>query len=117
MPTYKSQQLSAEMQQCINDCLDCHATCLETITYCTQKGGKHVEAAHLGLLRDCAEICQTGANLMCCGSNIHARICAICAEVCERCAKSCDQFGGDTQMKACAEACRRCAQCCGRMAP
>ena len=71
MPTYKSQQLSAEMQQCINDCLDCHATCLETITYCTQKGGKHVEATHLGLLRDCAEICQTGANLMCCGSNIH----------------------------------------------
>ena len=105
-------QKGKEMEQCIKACLDCHAICLETVTYCAQKGGKHAEAAHLQLLLDCTVICQTAANFMCRGSGTHGRICGVCAEVCEQCAKSCAQFGDDTQMKACAAACRRCAESC-----
>jgi len=112
----KLHQMGAEMQQCINECLACHALCLETITYCVQKGGKHVEQSHLQLLTDCAEACQVSANFMCRGSELHGRYCAVCAEVCNRCAESCDKFGDDEQMKACAEACRRCAESCQRMA-
>lgn len=108
--------MSQEMKQCIQNCLDCHSICLETVTHCLQKGGKHAEAGHIRLLLDCAEICQTSANFMLRGSDLHGRICAACAEICERCAKDCEKFGDDKQMKACAEACRRCSESCRRMA-
>ncbi len=108
--------MSEEMQRCITDCLNCNSICLETLTYCLQKGGKHGDAAHIRLLLDCGEICQTSANFMLRNSHLHGRICGVCAEVCDRCAISCDQFGDDAQMKACADACRRCAQSCRRMA-
>ena len=74
------------------------------------------EAAHVRLLLDCAEICQTSANFMLRGSDLHMRTCAVCAEVCQRCAESCERMGDDTQMRACAEECRRCADSCHRMA-
>jgi len=109
-------QLSAEMEQCIRLCEECHHTCLETITYCLGQGGRHAEAGHIGLLLDCATICHTSADFMLRSSPLHGRICAVCAEVCGHCAQDCDQFGDDAQMKACADACRRCADSCRRMA-
>jgi hypothetical protein len=105
-----------EMQQCIQNCLDCHRICLETVTYCLQQGGHHAEASHIRTLLDCAEICQTSANFMTRGSEFHPRTCGVCAEVCERCAESCGQMGNDAQMQACADMCRRCAESCRRMA-
>jgi len=114
--SFTSSQLGAELQECINDCLSCHGVCLETLTYCAQKGGKHAAAEHLALLLDCAEACQTAANFMCRGSQLHGRYCGVCAEVGRRCAESCERFGEDAPMKACADACRRCAESCQRMA-
>ncbi len=29
-------QVSPEMKQCIQNCLDCHSICLNTVTYCLQ---------------------------------------------------------------------------------
>ncbi len=116
MPSHATHQTSGSMQQCIDECLNCHSICLETVAHCLQQGGKHAEARHIRLLLDCAEICQTSANFMLRGSDLHTRTCAVCAEVCERCAESCDQFGNDTRMQACAEACRRCAESCRQMA-
>ena len=112
----QQQPMSSEMQQCIQECLNCHSTCLATVPYCLEMGGEHARAAHIGLLLDCAEICQTSANFMLRGSPFHTRTCGVCAEVCERCAQDCDRFGEDAQMKACADACRRCADSCRRMA-
>jgi hypothetical protein len=109
-------QMSEEMQRCIQECSECHRVCVETVSYCLQMGGRHAEASHIRLLLDCAEICQTSANFMLRGSDLHGRTCAVCAEVCERCAEDCEQFGDDAQMKACAEACRRCARSCREMA-
>lgn len=109
-------QHSPEMQQCIQNCEECHHICLETVTHCLQMGGKHAEAAHIRLLLDCAEICQTSANFMIRGSDLHALTCRVCAEVCERCAQDCEQMGDDAQMQACAEICRRCADTCRQMA-
>jgi len=79
-------------------------------------GGQHAEPQHIGLLLDCAEICQTSANFMLRGSDRHMRTCAVCAEVCEQCAQDCERMGDDAQMRACAEVCRRCADSCRRMA-
>ena len=114
--TSHGTQMSQDMQQCINECLNCHSVCLATVRYCLEQGGKHAEAQHIQTLLDCAEICQTSANFMLRGSELHGRTCAVCAEVCARCAESCEQVGDDEQMRACAEACRRCAESCRQMA-
>ena len=108
--------MSEDMQQCIQSCMECHRICLETVAYCLQMGGPHAEVSHIRTLLDCAEICQTSANFMIRGSELHGRTCAVCAEVCERCAQSCAQMGDDAQMQACADVCRRCAESCQRMA-
>ncbi|HCF26386.1 MAG TPA: ferredoxin [Cyanobacteria bacterium UBA11049] len=107
--------VSEEMQQCIQNCLDCHSICLNTVTYCLQKGGHHAEAAHIRLLTDCAQICGTSADFMLRGSDLHAPICGACAEVCQACADECEKMGDDGQMKACADMCRRCAESCRNM--
>ena len=104
------------MRSCIQECTSCHGICVETVTHCLETGGKHAEAAHIRLLLDCAEICQTSANFMLRGSEFHARTCGVCAEVCERCAASCESLGDDQHMKDCAQACRRCAESCRQMA-
>lgn len=107
-------QMTPEMQQCIQNCQDCHKVCLQmAMNHCLETGGKHVEPGHLRLMMDCAEICQTSANFMLRGSQHHAHVCAECADICEDCAKSCEQVG---DMYECVEACRRCVESCRQMA-
>ena len=110
------QSMGSDMQQCIQECLNCHSICLATVAHCLEMGGTHASPQHIGLLLDCAEICQTSANFMLRGSALHTRTCGVCAEVCTRCAEECDRMGDDAQMRACAEQCRRCADSCRRMA-
>ncbi|MBC8121755.1 MAG: four-helix bundle copper-binding protein [Gemmatimonadaceae bacterium] len=114
---YKPQaNLSEQMEQCIQDCLDCHRLCLGLVTHCLSMGGEHAEAAHIRLLLDCAQMAQTATDFMTRNSELHGRICLICAEVCEHCAQNCEQLmDDDAQMKACAEACRRAANSCQKM--
>ena len=101
------------MQQCIQNCLDCHATCLNMqVNHCLEAGGKHVEPAHFKLMMDCAQICQVSADFMLRQSEHHKHICAECAEICGQCADSCEQVG---DMQDCVDACRKCAQTCGAM--
>lgn len=107
---------SAQMQECIDNCTTCHRVCVETASYCLEQGGRHAEASHVRLLLDCAEICQTSANFMLRGSELHAYTCGACAEICARCADACERMGDDEQMRRCAEVCRRCADSCRGMA-
>lgn len=107
--------LTEEMKGCINNCMSCSAVCLQTLTYCLQKGGRHAAPDHIRLLQDCVQICKTSADFMLRGSPLHTRTCGVCAEVCDRCAVECDKIGDDVAMKACAEACRRCAESCRKM--
>jgi hypothetical protein len=104
------------MKQCIDDCQYGHDVCVETIVHCLTQGGEHAAVAHIGLLLDCAEICQTSANLMVRNSHLHGELCAVCALACEQCAESCERFGQDERMKRCAEVCRKCAASCRTMA-
>jgi hypothetical protein len=99
---------------CIEACTHCHATCLHTaMIHCLENGGKHVGAAHFRLMMECAEICQTSANLQLSGSSSHAAMCGVCADVCDACAKSCEDIG---EMDDCVKACRDCAISCRKMA-
>ncbi|MGL5804450.1 MAG: four-helix bundle copper-binding protein [Xenococcaceae cyanobacterium] len=111
------QQISQQMQHCIQRCLECHSVCLSTLyAYCLEAGGHHAKAEHVRLMSDCAEMCQTSANFMLRGSELHVRTCGVCAEICDRCATDCGLFEDDEQMQNCAEVCRRCAESCREMA-
>ncbi len=102
------------MEECIETCMQCHHLCLETaMNHCLEMGGKHVEPPHFRLMMNCAEICQTSANFMLSGSELHKLTCGVCAEVCRRCAADCRQMG---EMEECAAMCERCAETCAKMA-
>jgi hypothetical protein len=105
-----------EMKKCAQLCQECHALCTETIRHCLKLGGRHAAPEHIGLLLDCAQLCETTAQYLLRGSSLHERICALCADVCQECAENCVQIAGDDhKMKQCAELCRRCAGSCERM--
>lgn len=116
MPHTADHPMNTELQRCIQECVNCHGLCLGTVTHCLHMGGKHAEADHIRLLLECAQICQTSADFMLRGSDLHGRICAACAEICERCAQACERFGDDEHMQTCAKACRSCAESCRAMA-
>ena len=103
------------MQECIESCLNCHAVCTMTAQHCLVTGGEHADVNIVGVLLDCAEICQTSANFMVRGSPFHTTTCGACAEVCRACAEACRAFGGDEHMEHCADVCEACAQSCGAM--
>jgi hypothetical protein len=84
--------------------------------YCLEQGGAHADAEHIRLMLDCAEICQTSANFMLRGSDLHPLTCEVCAEICAECADDCDGFDGDARMQNCAKVCRRCSETCQTMA-
>jgi hypothetical protein len=104
------------MSGAINAALHCHATCVQTIQHCLQKGGRHAEASHISILTDCAQICVTSADFMLRESQLHAQVCGVCADACEACAKSCQTMNDDDMMQACIDACNRCAQECRHLA-
>ena len=109
----RRRRFESPMQDAITACLDCHSMCLGmAMTYCLEKGGRHVEQKHLSLMLNCAELCQTSANFMLSDSPLHGRVCLICAEACEACAKSCEQVG---DMRDCVEECQACAKSCRTM--
>ncbi|MGH8492897.1 MAG: four-helix bundle copper-binding protein [Moraxellaceae bacterium] len=104
------------MSECIDNCLDCHRVCLETLGYALKQQGKLVRDTHLRLLVDCEQICQTSADFMLRSSDLHTHTCKICAEICQHCAELCHSFSEDQQMQACEHACRRCAESCQQIA-
>lgn len=109
--------MSNEMNECCHMCAECSRVCLETVNHCLQKGGKHAEAKHIQLLLDCAEICQTSANFLARGSDVHDKVASLCADICEKCAESCEQIDpNDAMMKQCAEMCHKCAESCRKVA-
>jgi hypothetical protein len=109
----KTSVLSDAMKQCIEDCQQCSAECLETaMHHCLESGGRHTEPEHFRLMINCAEICQTAANFMLSRSTFHESLCALCAVICDACAHSCEQIGG---MEHCVELCHRCAGSCREM--
>jgi hypothetical protein len=105
------------LDECVDSCVASHRMCLETARYCTEQGSSaHVEASHIALLLDCAELCQTTANSMLRRSPQHALLCDACARMCEACARDCAKIAGDARMQTCAQTCRDCAASCKEMA-
>src|SRR5918912_1025018 len=104
--------MTEPMRQCIENCLDCHTICLEIAGRHLRGDDGQARPGQLRLLLDCAEICQTSANFMLRGSDLHTHTCTVCAAICDECARECEQVGEQT----CADVCRRCAYSCRQMA-
>ena len=104
------------MDECIEACLQCHVVCTMTAQYALAQGGDYATVDVIGLMLDCAEICQTSANFMIRGSPYHTLTCSACAELCRACAEVCREMGDDEHMRSCAEICERCAELCEEMA-
>ena len=100
-----------EMQQCIQDCLDCHAVCMQTAEACRQAGGEHAHDEHVYMLLDCADMCLTAAHFMQHNSPLYGYTCQACMQVCNHCAGECERMGDND----CANACRTCAQSCEQL--
>ncbi len=116
MNTATQHTTNSDYNQCIQDCIDCSRTSLETIAYCLQQGGKHSEHSHIKLLHDCVEICQTTADFMIRKSAYNPQICDICKTICNACADACEQVEpGDQMMLACVQMCRTAANTCNKM--
>jgi hypothetical protein len=107
---------TGRMAECIDNCSRCHAICVEMISHCLKKGGKHADPAHIRIMQDCAQICATSADFMLRNSDLHGSTCGVCAEACVLCAESCEALADDDMMRECAELCRRCAESCREMA-
>lgn len=101
--THTGMNMDPTMQQAIENATACANICLESINHCTHMGGKHAAPVHLGLLIDCAKICEMSADYMLRESMFHGEVCGLCADVCDECAMSCDEFQDDIQMKECAK--------------
>ena len=101
---------------CVTECMECHRVCMETVAHSLRQGEPYVEAEHLRLLLDCAQICQTGIDFITRGSDTVCQICEVAAYICEKTAVSCSRWADtDPQMKRCADVCERCAECCRRI--
>lgn len=102
--------LTPDMRKGIEACQRCHNICLQTaMGHGLETGGSQVEAAHLRLMIDCAEICVACADFLLRGSHFHDQACQLCATICEACGLACEQAGG---MSDCVHACQRCAENC-----
>jgi hypothetical protein len=104
-----------EMERCIDECHKCAKSCHGSMSHCLELGGEHASAHHIGLLADCAAICEVTASVMAHGGPLMARTAQLCVEACRSCQESCEQFPDDATMRECAEACRRCAEACEAM--
>ena len=103
------------VQACIEECLNCHATCIMAAQYCLAEGGELADIDLVSVLMDCAEICQVSANFLLRGSPYHVITCAACAELCRACEEACRGVTGNEQLAHCADECASCAEHCERM--
>ncbi|MCC6678310.1 MAG: four-helix bundle copper-binding protein [Phycisphaerales bacterium] len=106
----------SELEKCAHICHECEDACLGLIPHGLARGGAHAGDEHIGMLIDCAVICNASHSFLHRRSLMHRETCRACAAICEACAEDCERIAhGDALMTRCAEACRRCAESCRRM--
>jgi hypothetical protein len=102
--------LSNQMEDCIQNCLNSHAVCLDTAMSLLQKGKEYADPVRI--LLDCSELCATNAHFLMRNSSVYGSVLQACAQVCNHCAEVCDEIGENE----CANACRASATSSEQMA-
>ncbi|MGH7584117.1 MAG: four-helix bundle copper-binding protein [Gemmatimonadales bacterium] len=104
--------MNTETQHCIDDCLNCQATCEATLSYWLARDESQRDRSAMLVLLDCADICRVTAAFLLRRSPRYPEMCRFCAEICAACAGWCERFPRDTVMMECAAACRACGKTC-----
>jgi len=88
---------------------DCRDICVETTMHGINVGGERSQMDVLGVLMDCADVCEAGERFMLRGSPFFKLIAPGLAEICDNCAAVCDTIPGDEYFATAAKASRRAA--------
>jgi hypothetical protein len=112
----QDERMTAEVQNGINACMECHTVCEETFNYSLQRGGKYVDTRLLCTIMDCSDMTRMCADMCMRKSTMSAEMSAMCARICDMCRDMCMRMPDDQQMARCAEACLKCAEACRMMA-
>ena len=94
----------------IQSCRDCRDICVETVFHGIKMGGERSQMDVLGVLMDCAGICELSERFMLRGSPYFRRIAPSVIEICESCARTCDTIRGDEFFSTCGRNCRNTAE-------
>lgn len=95
MNNASTKLMDEDLSTCIDDCLRCYRTCIDTVV---KRGlaeeASRIEAKQIRLVLTCAEMCRTAAHLMLLRSPHHRQLCEGCAAICSECARECGRVGG-----------------------
>ncbi len=103
--------LQNQIDDCTQDCLNCHTVCYDAAMRIIQ-GGERRRAEHISSMLNCAELCLTTAHFLLSNSLFYTAICQVCADVCTRCKELCASMGEGES----ANACQACAESCRQLA-
>ena len=105
------------LARCIEDCIDCAATCTSDADADLAEPDVQEELRCIRVCLDCADVCdgtgrilirQTEPDLGVLRAAIEA-----CIVTCQACAEECDKHAAHHEhCRTCAEVCRRCEQSC-----
>jgi len=109
-------KINADMQKCIDACMESYSCCEQTITHCLKQGGRYVDMAMMGPLMDCADVTRACADMVMRQSPMAVEMAGMCARVAEMCADACMTMNSDQMMKRCAGVCKSCSDACRAMA-
>ncbi len=113
MPTVINTSVEA-YQKCIDACANCMQACEQCLSSCLQEPDVSARIHCIGLLRDCADICDLAARYMSRPSSHAKQLCQLCADICTACGDECDRFQ-DQHCQNCADSCHACATECRNM--
>jgi len=102
-------------QKCIDACAKCAQACFECLKACLNEPDAAARKGCIGMLLECALICQQAVAYMSMDAQYAKDLCKLCATICDKCAQDCDMFKDD-HCKKCADICRQCANECRMMA-
>lgn len=106
------RSISVAQRRCAAACVACRDACLAAVAYCLETRGDAEDAAHVRLLRECAERCDRAAPVLRespDGGSTMAAVTEVAGRVTRELIR---QFPDDTQLQACAQACHECATGC-----
>lgn len=106
--------LADKYQACIDKCNSCTQTCYECYKACLNEPDVNARKNCIGMLIECAQMCQMSTSLMSMDGQFIKEHCTLCATICDKCAAECDMFQNDHCTK-CATECYACAEECKKM--
>ncbi|WP_433224396.1 four-helix bundle copper-binding protein [Microtetraspora malaysiensis] len=111
-------KITAEMQRCIDKCMEVHSCCEQTMTHCLQRGGKHADMAMMGALMDCSDMTRICGDMMMRQSPMAMEMASLCARAADKCAEmAMSMSDGDPMMQKCANTCHEFVQMARKMSP